>query len=84
VDRNRTQADTSILAVFGRNLTAARVSAGLTQQELAARAGIAATTLAQIEGGCSDPDLRLLGTLAYAVGCDAYDLVNLVRERRQF
>jgi transcriptional regulator with XRE-family HTH domain len=36
VDRNRTQADTSILAAFGRKLTAARVSAGLTQQESAA------------------------------------------------
>ena len=71
------ESDTNILAVLGRNLRAARLSAGLTQQEVAARAGIASTIVAQIESGCSDPDLRLLGTLAEAVGCPAYDLVNL-------
>ncbi len=77
VDHNSTKADTNILAALGRNLKAARISAGLTQRELAARAGIGLAILAQIESGCSDPDLRLLGTLAKAVGCAAYDLVNL-------
>ena len=77
MDRNSTKAETNILAALGRNLRAARMSAGLTQQEVAARAGIALTILAQIESGCSDPGLRLLGSLAKAVGCAAYDLVNL-------
>ena len=77
MDRNSTETDTNILAALGRNLKTARVSAGLTQQELAVRAGIALTILAQIESGSSDPGLRLLGTLAKAVGCAAYDLVNL-------
>ena len=77
MNRINTKADTRILATFGRNLRAARVSAGLTQQELAARVGIALTILTQIESGCSDPDLRLLGSLAKAVGCAAYDLLNL-------
>jgi transcriptional regulator with XRE-family HTH domain len=77
VDRNSTKAETNILAALGRNLRAARMAAGLTQQEVAARAGIALTIFAQIESGCSDPGLRLLGSLAKAVGCAAYDLVNL-------
>ena len=77
MNRTNTRADTGILTAFGRNLRAARVSAGLTQQELAARVGIALAILTQIESGCSDPDLRLLGSLAKAVGCAAYDLLNL-------
>ena len=77
MDCDSTKAETNILAALGRNLRARRMSAGLTQQEVAARAGIALTILAQIESGCSDPGLRLLGSLAKAVGCAAYDLVNL-------
>jgi transcriptional regulator with XRE-family HTH domain len=77
VNHDGVESNTNILAVLGRNLRAARLSAGLTQQEVAARAGIASTIVAQIENGCSDPGLRLLGTLAKAVGCAAYDLVNL-------
>jgi transcriptional regulator with XRE-family HTH domain len=76
VDRNSAETDTNILTAFGRNLRHARVSAGLSQQELAARVGIALTALTQIESGCSDPSLRLLGTLAKAVGCTAYELVT--------
>jgi transcriptional regulator with XRE-family HTH domain len=56
-----------ILTTLGRNLKAARLSAGLTQQQLAARAGVGLTRLAQIESGCRDPDLKLLGALAKAV-----------------
>lgn len=76
MDRNYIEANTNILATLGRNLRAGRLSAGLTQQELAARAGIALAIFAQIESGCSDPGLDLLGTLAKAVGRAAYDLVN--------
>jgi transcriptional regulator with XRE-family HTH domain len=76
LDHYSTETDTNILAAFGRNLREARVAAGLSQQELAARVGIALTNLTQIESGRSDPSLRLLGTLAKAVGCAAYELVT--------
>ena len=76
-DSTDTDTDSNILTALGRNLRAARLAAGLTQRQLAIRAGIALTMLVQIESGCSDPGLRLLGTLAKAVGCAAYDLVNL-------
>ena len=38
-------------ARLGRNLKAARLRAGLTQRELATRAGVALAFLAQIESG---------------------------------
>jgi len=77
VDNYNPESHINILAALGRNLKAARVSAGLTQQEVAARAGVGLAIFAQIESGCSDPDLRLLGALAEAVGCDAGELVNV-------
>jgi transcriptional regulator with XRE-family HTH domain len=68
---------TPIGALLGRNLRAARLCAGLSQQELAARAGIALGFLAEIEGGVSDPDLRIIGALAKAVGCAAFELLKM-------
>jgi DNA-binding XRE family transcriptional regulator len=77
VDHDSPESDIDILAALGRNLKAARLSAGLTQREVAARAGIALSIVARIESGCGDPCLKLLGDLAHAVGCDAHELVNL-------
>jgi len=76
VSHDRTESDINILATLGRNLRAARLSAGLTRQEAAARVGIAPSFFAQIEYGCSDLDLKLLGALADAVGCDAPQLLT--------
>ena len=67
----------NILSTLGRNLQAARLSAGLTQQELADRAGVDLAILAQIEVGCRDPGLNLLDDLANAVGCAAVELLYL-------
>ena len=63
-------------ARLGRNLKAARLCAGLTQQELATRAGVALAFLAQIERGVCDPDLQRIGALAKAVGRAAYELLQ--------
>ena len=67
----------NLLARLGRNLQAARRSAGLTQQELADLAGVDLTILDQIERGCQDPGLNLLDDLANAVGCAAVELWHL-------
>ena len=67
----------NLLARLGRNLQAARLSAGLTQQELADRVGVDLTILAQIERGRQDPGLNLLDDLANAVGCAAVELLYL-------
>jgi len=63
-------------SLLGRNLKAARLCAGLSQQDLAARAGIALVCLAEIESGVSDPDLQVIGALAKAVGCAAFELLK--------
>ena len=65
-----------IEALFGRNLKTARLCAGMTQQDLAARAGVALALLAQIESGRCDPDLQMIGALAKAVGCAACELLK--------
>lgn len=62
--------------VFGRNLKAARLGAGLTSNEVALRAGIAPGLLIQIENGTVDPDLVLIGKLAKVVDCAAFTLVR--------
>ena len=65
-----------IVVQFGRNLKAARISAGLTQSELAARAGVAFSLITQIESGVCDPDLRLIDALAKVVGRTASELLR--------
>jgi transcriptional regulator with XRE-family HTH domain len=64
-----------IKILFGQNLRAARLRAGLTRREVAARAGIALASLVQIEAGTTDPDLCLVWTLAEVVGRAASDLL---------
>jgi ribosome-binding protein aMBF1 (putative translation factor) len=66
----------TIESLLGHNLKAARLRAGLSQQDLAARAGVALALLAQIESGVSDPDLQVIGVLAKAVGRAAFELLK--------
>jgi transcriptional regulator with XRE-family HTH domain len=66
---------TNILTALGRNLKARRLSAGLTQGQVAAIAGVPLALVAQVENGCSDPTLDLLDDLAVAVGCEARELL---------
>jgi transcriptional regulator with XRE-family HTH domain len=63
-------------SLLGHNLKAARLYAGLSQQDVAARAGVALVFLAEIERGVSDPDLQVIGALAKAVGCAAFELLK--------
>jgi transcriptional regulator with XRE-family HTH domain len=63
-------------SLFGTNLKAARLCAGLTQQDLATRAGVALTFLTQIESGVVDPDLQVIGALAKGVGRAAFELLK--------
>ncbi len=65
-----------IEVLFGHNLRAARLCAGLTRREVAARAGIALASLIQIESGATDPDLRMVALLAKVVGRAASDLLT--------
>lgn len=57
-------------------LTAWRKSAGLTQADLATRAGIRTATLADIEGRKIDPRLSTVKALAVALSLDIDDITE--------
>lgn len=52
-------------------LIAARVKAGLTQADVAARMGTTQSVIARIESGRALPSLRTLSRYAQAIGCSA-------------
>ena len=56
-------------------LTAWREAAGLTQSELARRAGIRIASVSDIEGGKTDPRQSTLKALAGVLGVSVGDLV---------
>lgn len=58
-------------SVFGKNLQDARKSAGLTQDQLAERAGVSARTLASWEAGDTGPDVEGVYTLMAVLGVGA-------------
>ncbi len=62
-------------ATPGQLIRAARVKAGLTQQQLADRLGCAQPTVAQVEADRSGITLDRLGRLAEALGVPVTDLV---------
>jgi DNA-binding XRE family transcriptional regulator len=57
-----------ILASIAREIVADRKAAGLTQQELADRAGIRQETLSRIESGKHTPSLKTLKKIDRALG----------------
>ena len=60
-----------ILAV---NVRAARLAAGVSQEELAFRAGIDRTYASQIERAIANPSLGITCAVADALGCTLIDL----------
>ncbi|MBR6966293.1 MAG: helix-turn-helix domain-containing protein [Clostridia bacterium] len=59
-----------------KNLTIFRKQAGLTQETLAERVGVARQTIVKWESGESTPDLEAAGRLAEVLGVTLDDLVN--------
>ena len=57
-----------LCALVGRNVRRYRVAAGLTQEELAHRAGFDRTYLSDIERGIRNPTISLLQDIAMVVG----------------
>src|SRR3954447_853025 len=58
----------------------ARVSEGVTQSELARRAGVSASVVSRIEAGVvKQPDARTVDALAIALGRSAHDLDLIAR-----
>ncbi len=63
------------MVTFGQRLKALREAAGITQFELAERAGIARTTLARLETDVAVPGWETVRALArvFGVKCTAFD-----------
>ncbi|CDK97850.1 conserved protein of unknown function, containing Helix-turn-helix type 3 [Magnetospirillum gryphiswaldense MSR-1 v2] len=61
---------------FGQILRDARTSSGLTQEELAFRAGMNVTYLSDIERGRWNPSLAMIVDLAVGLGVHPSDLLK--------
>jgi transcriptional regulator with XRE-family HTH domain len=64
------------LDIFARNLRAARVERGLTQERLAELAELHMTDVARIERSERDPGVRTAAKLAKGLGVPLADLLN--------
>ena len=60
-----------LVVQFGKNVRATRLAQGLSQEELAFRAGLKRTYLSDMERGTRNPSVRVLGRAAVPVPVDA-------------
>jgi transcriptional regulator with XRE-family HTH domain len=60
---------------IGKRLKNRRLRAGLTQAELAAKAGTTQTTVARIERDAVEPEVTTIRKLAKALGTTPADLI---------
>jgi transcriptional regulator with XRE-family HTH domain len=61
---------------MGERLVDLRKRAGLTQEQLAVRAGVASATVRRIEGDDIDPRLSTIRKLAAVLGVEPRELVG--------
>ncbi len=62
--------------VLASNLRRLRTATGLSQEELAARAGLHRTYVSSIERGRRNVSLENIFALARALGCDPRELID--------
>jgi HTH-type transcriptional regulator/antitoxin HipB len=74
-------AATDLQAVFGENLKAARLKAGLKQSELAEKTGLTQQYLSLIETGRKNVTLRTMMELAKIVGQEVSVMLRRTRSR---
>lgn len=61
--------------LFGRNVRKLRIAVGLSQEALAARAGLHRTYVSSVERGKRNVSLENIVALATALSCDPRDLL---------
>ena len=73
--------DAAPQSIVAAALRRERVRTGMAMAELARRAGIAKSTLSQLESGTGNPSLETLWALATALGIPASQLIEPARPR---
>lgn len=68
--------DAVIASAFGSAVREARLNAGVSQEDLAAAAGIERSHVGKIERGEHLPTIVALFKLSQALGCGAFELVG--------
>jgi transcriptional regulator with XRE-family HTH domain len=66
--------------MLGQELRAARLRAGLTQEELAHRAGVDRSYISQLERGLKSPTVDMLLRLCRATGASASQIIARVEQ----
>lgn len=69
--------DSALHKALGQRVGTIRRALGLTQEELAERAGIGGSYLARIEGGTRHPTLTVLAAIASSLGTSVATLVEV-------
>jgi transcriptional regulator with XRE-family HTH domain len=72
-----TPATAALLAAVGENVLTHRETAGLTQKNLAERAGLSANYVSQIERGTANPRLLVMERLAKALDASVAELLDV-------
>ena len=65
-----------LVELLGRNVRAARLARGLSQEQLAFEAEMKRSYLSDLERGTRNPSVRALGRLAQALGVEPADLLR--------
>jgi transcriptional regulator with XRE-family HTH domain len=65
-----------LVQLLGRNVRAARLARGLSQEQLAFEAEMKRTYLSDLERGTRNPSVRALGRLARALGVEPPELLR--------
>jgi transcriptional regulator with XRE-family HTH domain len=65
-----------VVQLLGRNVRERRTKLGLSQEEVAFRAGMKRSYLSDLERGVRNPTVRALGRLAVALELDASELLR--------
>lgn len=73
----------AITELIGKHVVARRTERALTQETLAAKAGVSRQALSMIERGTQAPRWDTLYALAEALRCEAFDLIPSCRQVRQ-
>lgn len=69
-----------LVQLLGKNVRRLRIEQGLSQEELAFRAGMKRSYLSDLERGVRNPTVRAMGRLADALGLRAPALISSDRE----